>query len=56
MLPGRMTSCYALYSEYGEPMNVESNSNVTEQPNCLSRSGRCGSFISGICDIRKVSV
>jgi hypothetical protein len=56
MLPGRMTSCYALYSEYGEPMSVERSSNVTEQPNYSSRSGRCGNFISGICDIKKVSV
>ena len=37
-------------------MNAVNNSNAIEQPNCSSRSGRCGNFISGICDIKKVSV
>ena len=37
-------------------MSVADNSNVIEQSNCSSRSGRCGSFISGICDIKKVSM
>ena len=37
-------------------MSVANNSSAIEQPDCSSRSGRCGNFISGICDIKKVSV
>ena len=37
-------------------MSAANNSTVIEQPNCSSRSGRCGDFISGICGIKKVSV
>ena len=37
-------------------MSAGSNWNDIGQPNCSSRSGRCGSFISGICVIKKVSV